>query len=355
MPYTPVATDATRPADSDDVSVAALEMRTIKAYLQSLTSSTKLQYCGVAGGTANAITLTAPIVVTAWQAGQLYTFKALTTNTGAATVAVSALGTIPVQVNGAALTGNEIVAGQYYSVIVQEGAASADLVNVSTSFESAQANIIFTASGTWTKPSWLLPTDVIEVEAWGGGGGGATFVGGGGGAYASRRFLASELGATETVLVAAAGAAGGVGGTSTFSSTKVVAYGGHTGGGGGLKSAATSTTSGDGYGQLGTHTANPGLPGGVDAGGASASTAVSGLGGTGYYGGGGGGGDTSGGGGNSLYGGAGGGTTAGVSIYGGNGGNNTNRNGSAPGGGGYGAGGTGYAGSRGEVRVRILS
>jgi acylphosphatase len=136
MPYTPVATDATRPADNDDVSVAAAEMRTIKAYLQSLTSSTKLQYCGPDTGIVNAVLLVAPIVVTAWQAGQLYTWKAAITNTGAATAKVSSLGTIPVLRNGVALVGGEIVAGNYYAILVLEGAASADLVAINTTIPS---------------------------------------------------------------------------------------------------------------------------------------------------------------------------------------------------------------------------
>ena len=98
--------------------------------------------------------------------------------------------------------------------------------------------IVFTSSGTWTKPSGLK---YIEVEVVGGGGGGGSSSdlpsgGGAGGGYSKRTIVAPSLGTNETVTVGLGGAAGtglsnGIGtpgGTSSF--------GGHlsaTGGSGG--------------------------------------------------------------------------------------------------------------------------
>lgn len=92
---------------------------------------------------------------------------------------------------------------------------------------------VFTASGTWTKPT-NLKFVIVEVQAGGGGGGGcaatgagqvASSAGGGGGGYSRKKILAADLAATETVTVGAAGSAGsaganngGTGGTSSFGS-----------------------------------------------------------------------------------------------------------------------------------------
>lgn len=73
---------------------------------------------------------------------------------------------------------------------------------------------VFTASGTWNKPSGLVRAEVIVIGPGGGGGGSATAGGvgggGGGGACAIKLFEAGDLGATETVTVGTGGA-GGVG------------------------------------------------------------------------------------------------------------------------------------------------
>jgi len=65
----------------------------------------------------NTVTLTASRTVTAYAQGDLYTFKAGGTNTGAVTFNVSALGAKAVQFNGAALVGGEIVSGLMYTVV----------------------------------------------------------------------------------------------------------------------------------------------------------------------------------------------------------------------------------------------
>lgn len=63
------------------------------------------------------ITLAASRTMTAYAQGDLYTFKAGGTNTGATTLNVDSLGAKDVQFNGAACTGGEIVSGLMYTVV----------------------------------------------------------------------------------------------------------------------------------------------------------------------------------------------------------------------------------------------
>ena len=80
-------------------------------------------WCGTAGGTANALTLTPSPAITAYAAGQMFRFTAgAAANTGATTVAVSGLTAQAIQNAGAALTGGEIAANRQYSVLY-DGAA----------------------------------------------------------------------------------------------------------------------------------------------------------------------------------------------------------------------------------------
>jgi hypothetical protein len=80
-------------------------------------------WCGTAGGTANALTLTPTLAIPAYAAGQVFRFTAgASANTGATTVAVSGLTAAAIQRDGAALTGGEIAAGRQYEILY-DGAA----------------------------------------------------------------------------------------------------------------------------------------------------------------------------------------------------------------------------------------
>lgn len=214
---------------------------------------------------------------------------------------------------------------------------------------SAPVLQVFTASGTWTKPTGYSDDTMVTVEMWGGGGGGnyggtlGTTSCGAGGAYASKRFRLADLPASVSVTVGAGGTGrtgsagnGTPGGNSTFG-TLLTAFGGAGGrdtafsGGGGELAAGTNGSGGK--------------VGGGNAAGGDALTAFGG--GAGAHAG-------TGAGGNAVFGGGGGGFTAGggLSAYGGNGG--TAAAGLAPGGGGAGrTASSGYNGARGEVRVLI--
>lgn len=74
-------------------------------------------WCGTAGGTANALTLTPSPAITAYATGQSFAFKAgASPNSAATTIAISGLATIAVQFDGAACIGGEIRASKWYRI-----------------------------------------------------------------------------------------------------------------------------------------------------------------------------------------------------------------------------------------------
>ena len=76
-------------------------------------------WCGTASGGADAITLSPSPAITAYAAGQRFVWMASgSTNTGATTVAISGLGTIALQDNGAALTAGQHAAGKMFMGIL---------------------------------------------------------------------------------------------------------------------------------------------------------------------------------------------------------------------------------------------
>lgn len=135
-----------------------------------------------------------------------------------------------------------------------------------TSLTAATQVDVFTANGTWNKPSGARFVEVFCLGAGGGGasgpkrGAGNNFGAGsgGGGAGPRKRFQASELGASESVTVGTggtggaaqtaantAGNSGNVGGNSSFGSW-LTGYGG----GGGASNAGTSSGGGGGGGAI---------------------------------------------------------------------------------------------------------
>lgn len=366
----------------------------------TLRSTQLSDYVASDTGSANAYAIAPTPAITAYAAGQRFTFKVATANTTTSTLAVSGLAAKTIKkLDGATnLAANDFKVGQiveveYDGTNFQLLTPTSTLATLDTNSKIPVTNTyfdyqLFTSTGTWTKPTGLTGNEVVLVQAWGAGGGGGTTGtggangggGGGGGAFLEHKFRASDLGATVTVTVGT-GATATIGGNTTFG-TLLTAYGGGAGqtqsgatnnspggGGGGVLGAGTSgnsdTTGGIG-GLPGTNTTGVtnvgfGGAGGSTTGGASA-----------VYGGGGGGGfdGAAHAGGASVYGGgggaAGGGAAAGgTSVFAGAGGaavaNTNGTAGSTPGGGGAGgswsSGGakTGGAGGRGEVRVWVLN
>jgi hypothetical protein len=80
-------------------------------------------WCGTAGGTADALTLSPSPAITAYAAGQVFRFKSgASANTGASTVSVSGLTAIAIQNDGSALASGDIAANKWFEVLY-DGAA----------------------------------------------------------------------------------------------------------------------------------------------------------------------------------------------------------------------------------------
>ncbi len=241
------------------------------------------------------------------------------------------------------------------------GLMNATLTAAAIEAQVAADLTVFTASGTWTKPTGYPDDTKVVVELWGAGGGGARSGtgrisgGGGGGGYTVSQFALADLPSSVSVTIGAGGTgrtgssgAGTDGGNSTFGSL-LTAYGGA----GGLD-VSSGNGGGGGGGEL---TKGTGANGGSIGGGSSASPAKMPFGG-------GGGGNANGSGGAAIYGGGGGGgggngNPGGVSLFGGGGGvgGDGSPNASAglapAGGGGGGINVNGANGARGEVRIWI--
>mgnify|MGYP001098973686 CR=1 FL=1 len=369
----------------------------------------------VAGGTADALTITSPgtaITTYTGQDGLAFSVKATATNTGATTINVDGAGAVSlVASDGSTPAAGSITANGIYSVVYNEttgnfvfsdplgseaaasasaaaaaasetaAAASAAGVNLpaiesgdalkhlranagETGFE-LQAVVVtsidyqeFTSSGTWTKPANALS---IYVECVGGGGGGSNGTtnttsvyasGGGGGGFSDKEFLASDTSATETVTIGAGG-----NGAANASNT--------------IGSAGGDTT----FGSLLTGRGAPAMlsvqNGGTSGGGQQPDMSKTSRSAGGYSGGAGGAASISdierSSGGNSIKGGAGGGGTkgtyaiglGGTSVDGGAGGDSNQSsstkggNGAVPGGGGGGSTNDGGGGDGADGRVRV--
>jgi len=90
-------------------------------------------WCGTAGGSADAITLTPAPPITAYAAGQRFVWMAGgLTNTTGTTVAISGLGTIALQDNGAALTAGQHAAGKMFMGVLNT-TSTVQIMNVQVS------------------------------------------------------------------------------------------------------------------------------------------------------------------------------------------------------------------------------
>lgn len=75
------------------------------------------EWCGTAGGTANALTLSPTVGISAYGAGDRFSFIAAGANSGAVTVNVSSVGSVALTKNGnSALEANDLQAGKVYQI-----------------------------------------------------------------------------------------------------------------------------------------------------------------------------------------------------------------------------------------------
>lgn len=116
-------------------------------------------WCGTAGGTADALTLTPTPAITSYTAGLVFRFKAgAAPNTGAATVAVSGLSAKAIQKAGAALAANDIAADKWYEVLY-DGAAfqlQAYTINVT--------GVTSVATGTGLTGGPITTTGTVDLD-----------------------------------------------------------------------------------------------------------------------------------------------------------------------------------------------
>lgn len=205
-----------------------------------------LFYGASATGTdAYAITVTGGNTPAAYATGQVFTFKADVVNTGAATLAVNALGAKTIKKNVSSdLANGDIAASQL--VEVQYDGTNFQIISLKSSLIPTRQ--VFTSTGTWTKPAGLLYAE-IEVQGPGAGGGadgGGRGAGGSAGGYSFRRVAGASLGTTEAATVGTKGT-GGTAGNSGGNGSGASSFGtwavGNAGAGGVLGSK-TSTIGG---------------------------------------------------------------------------------------------------------------
>lgn len=201
-------------------------------------------------GSTDAYAITLPTAPAAYATGQLYAFKANTINTGAATLNVNALGAITIKKGGTTdLSDGDISAGMYI-IVLYDGT---NFQLMARSVVAATDVQVFTASGTWTKPTGAQQVEATVIGCGGGGSGGGTTnpgLGGGGGGYSNAKFPASVLGATVAVTTSATGGAGALGttGAGPVSATNGTdtTFGTFLKAGGGVAGTASAGTGGGG-------------------------------------------------------------------------------------------------------------
>lgn len=221
-------------------------------------------YAVDASGT-DAYEITTVPAITSYTAGQRFSFKAGTANTGACTLNVCGLGVKTIKKNTVSdLETGDIVANQIVDVVYDGTYMQMTSVSplISSNYAKTADVQVYTADATWTKPTGAKMVEVITIGAGGAGAAGITKptdgthvsggTGGGGGAIVRKLLRASDLTSTVAVTVAPT-TSSGAGASSSFG-TYVVAYGG--GGGRVGSSAGSSGGAGGGTGGVGEDGSN---------------------------------------------------------------------------------------------------
>lgn len=202
----------------------------------------------VDSGAADAYVITPAPAITGYVTGQRFSFRIANTNaTTTPTLAVNGLSATLILVRGgSAPAAGDLKAGMIaevekapngFEMMVPVGNAPATQAFVAASLGAATHMQVFTATGTWTRPSTVTK---VKVRVVGGGGGGGSGVsnnagGGGGGAGGYAEAIVTVSG-NVTVTIGAAGAAptagnnGGAGGNSSFAGGATVTANGGAGG-----------------------------------------------------------------------------------------------------------------------------
>lgn len=123
-------------------------------------------WCGTAGGTANALTLSAPIPITSYVAGQAFTFKSgASANTSTVTVAINGLATKAIQSGGVALAADDIGASQWYRITYDGAAFQLEQIALSAGGSFTFTNITVTGSATINDATLTGDVDMSTADS----------------------------------------------------------------------------------------------------------------------------------------------------------------------------------------------
>ncbi|UOF78833.1 hypothetical protein [Caudoviricetes sp.] len=119
-----------------------------------------MRWAGTAAGTANALTITPSPAIGAYVVGQSFIFKAgASPNSAATTIAISGLSAIAVQVSGSACSGGEILAGKWYSIVL-DSLTTCQLTPVAAAALAGSSSQVFfvgnPTSSTHAVPVYLI-------------------------------------------------------------------------------------------------------------------------------------------------------------------------------------------------------
>lgn len=117
-----------------------------------------------AGGTGDALTFTLTPAILVYVAGQNFIFKSSAANTGAATVAVNGLATKAIQINGVALVANDIISGQWYSILYDGAAFQLTQLGAKASVGFSTGDVKMTIK-TVADTGWVLMDDKTIGDA----------------------------------------------------------------------------------------------------------------------------------------------------------------------------------------------
>lgn len=202
-------------------------------------------------GDGNTITAEGGPSTVAYVDKQLYIFKQNITNPADnVTLKIGTLLTHSIKTNGEELAAGELLTDKLYIVAYNAQGTVFDLVS-NIGRQGLVSQQVFTANGTWNKPTGINRIKVICTGGGGGGGGNAAAVNaGGGGAGATAIKLIVNPALSYGVAVGAGGAApasttGTAGGASVVGGSIVSANGGGGGVSGGAGGVGNSTGIGD--------------------------------------------------------------------------------------------------------------
>lgn len=114
-------------------------------------------YCGLAGGTANVITLTPNPAITAYADGQAFIFKAQFTTTTSSTININGLGALPTTMGAGSVPAGDILINNYYRGMIESGGTAIRIAG----YDSASVNgdtILGQFKFTGTNPQIKLGT-----------------------------------------------------------------------------------------------------------------------------------------------------------------------------------------------------